>query len=80
MPYENYLTEEDFERHHLSGRVTRYLNEHYAPNPWIFVIGGKPLPFEERYFFEFRNFDNSRHLFLSVDVTDGEPRFRRSEK
>lgn len=77
MPYENYLTEEEFhEMCFYWGCIERELDSRYKPNPWIFKVGYRLCPNEEKYTFTYRNFDDSQHLHFQFSCKDGKPSFR----
>ena len=67
MPYETYLTEDDFRSQcDLWGAIEAKLNSLYQPNPWIFERGYRLLPGSQEYKFIYRNFDGSRKLSFTA--------------
>lgn len=76
MPYENYMTEDEFHRNCAFWAVIeKELNSRYHPNPWVFKYGCRPHPFTKEYAFTYRNFDNSNHVHFQVSFEDGTPSF-----
>lgn len=67
MPYENYLTEEDFRsRCDFWGAIENKLNEKFQPNPWIFNVGYRLYPQTHEYALTYQTFDGSKHLSFFV--------------
>lgn len=80
MPYENYLTEDEFHDSCVFwARVENEIASRYNPNPWLFQSGCRPEPQENRYVFTYRNFDDSAHLTVEFSCKDGKTSFRLHE-
>lgn len=69
MPYENYLSEAEFQAGcHFWPRVEEYLNREFAPNPWVFLSGCKVLPQAFRYVLTYQSFDGAQKLVLTAEM------------
>jgi len=66
MPH--YMTQEEYEYYcYFHGELSYELNIKYSPNPWIFQKAHQPPPQEHKFFVVFRNFDGTRHLYVTFD-------------
>ena len=71
MP-EYYSSLEEYQEYCLFwGDLEMHLNKEFTPNPWLFKCGQEVLPKGKQYFITFKNFDDSKHLYVTVDYKDG---------
>lgn len=71
MP-EYYCSLEKYQEHCLFwGDLEQCLNKKFKPNPWLFKCGQEVLPGGKKYAITFKNFDDSKHLHVTVDYADG---------